>query len=60
MDVPIPVERFKQEYPAVALRQPGILTVEVDEENDRIIVKTTAGVVILTRESFHAVKPAWV
>lgn len=47
--------KIKKEYPQVALQQPGILSIEVDEKGDRIIVKTTAGEVILTRENFHAV-----
>jgi hypothetical protein len=47
-------KKIKEDYPKVALQQPGILSVEVDKKNDRIIIKTIYGEVNLIRKSFKS------
>ena len=49
-------EKFKKEYPKVVGQDPNILSVKVDDENDRIIVEIVGGQVIMTRESFKPAK----
>ncbi len=49
-------EKLKKEYPKVVDQNPNNKSVEVDEKNDRIIVETIAGQVIMTRENFKPTK----
>lgn len=49
-------EKLKNEYPKVVNQDPNIKSVEVDEKNDRIVVETISGEVILTRDNFKPTK----
>ncbi len=48
-------EKLKKEYPKVVNQDPNILSVKVDEKNNRIIIETITGQFIMTRENFKLI-----